>query len=389
MNGPLPEAAERRPPRLLRIGPVLGLALSTALLWSAEVRAVGAMEVSIEGCPMRADETTRLVKLELGSVLAAGSDASAYRVTLQCSGSDLRITIVDPLTAKSLARTVVAPPPSQPEPERLVALTVAQLYRASWLELAAEAPSPLPAAEPGNRPSEEMAAARIAAIRALEQPTNDRAAPSPNPAVASGASSPNPAVVPGAPASRSPVAPAPAVSGPASSEHRSWSLGVSLGARARHLESAVLFPSLEASVAWAPRSASLRLSVHGGVEWADIPRATGMLETLLVRAGIGLGMEPFASGPWSGLVEATGGLTHLTISGHAPRELYTGRQIGGPGFDGSVALGLSLRLDAIRFDALARVGLLVGTPTGLVAGDDDLSLDGPWTGAELRVRWGE
>lgn len=30
---------------------------------------------------------------------------------------------------------------------------------------------------------------------------------------------------------------------------------------------------------------------------------------------------------------------------------------------------------------------LVGTPTGIVAGDDDLSLDGPWGGIDLRFEW--
>ncbi len=381
----------RKTVSLLRAATAL-LAFSLAATRADAAHAGGSVHVEIEGCSLQTAEVTRLVQLELGSVLAAGADASDYRVTIRCSGPDLSISLFDPLTQKSLARTTLAPPPSQPEPERLVALTVAQLYRAAWLELAAADPPPLSPADPRTRPPEEIASARREAVQTLRDRRPDDGSVAPSTGVGpNGSSAPSPGVGPKQGVSKAPhsgglaapqVAPSPLLL-----RECPWSLGVSVGARARHLESAVLFPSLEATAAWAPAGRSFWLFAGGGLEWADVARETGMLETLLVRASAGVGMEPLVAGRWSGFAEASAGLTYLTISGHASRAPYAGRQIGGAGFDGSVGIGVAARLDAVRVELLGRFGLLAGTPTGIVAGDDDLSLDGPWSSVDLRLKW--
>ena len=382
----------RRKTASLRRAAAALLAFSLAAARADAAHAGGSVRVEIEGCSLQTAEVTRLVQLELGSVLAAGADASDYRVTIRCSGADLSISLFDPLTQKSLSRTTVAPPPSQPEPERLVALTVAQLYRAAWLELAATDPPPLSPTDPRQRPPEEVALARRAAAQTLgdRRPDDGSAAPStgvgPN-----GSSAPSTGVGAKQGVSKAPhpggLAAPQAAPSPVQPRDRPWSIGVSPGMRARHLESAVLFPSLEATAAWAPGGRPFWVFAGGGFEWADVPRATGTLETLLVRGSAGVGMEPLVAGPWSAFAEASAGLTYLTISGHASRAPYAGRQIGGAGFDGSVGLGVAARLDAVRVELIGRFGLLAGTPTGIVAGDDDLSLDGPWTGLDLRLKW--
>lgn len=345
-----------------------GLALSVLAAPASLLHAAGSMPVSVEGCGMSSDEVTRLVQLELSSVLAAGADPAAYRVTIRCDGADLHLSLFDPLTRKSLARTVARPPPTQPEPERLVALTVAQLYRAAWLELTTDDPPPLAPSPAETRPPEEIASARRAAAQTLAERPPD--IPSATPMLPT------------------PTLPTPTLPAPTSPGGRSWSLGVALGARVRHAEDPLVLPNMEVFATWASTGRSFWLLVQAGMEWADVARETGMLETLLVRGGAGIGATALVSGRWSTFVEAAAGLTHLTISGHAARPPYTGERIAGAGFDSSVALGVAVNEGPVRLELTGRAGLLAGTPTGIVAGDEDLSLDGAWGGVDLRFRWG-
>src|SRR5688572_27553921 len=75
----------------------------------------------------------RLVNVEIGQVADEWSDRAEPVVLLGCSEGSVRIEITDPVTDKSVARTIVAPPPE--DAERVIALAVAQLFVTSWLEL--------------------------------------------------------------------------------------------------------------------------------------------------------------------------------------------------------------------------------------------------------------
>jgi hypothetical protein len=296
--------------------------------------------VEVMSCTLQVAELERLVRLELSSVLEASDNPGAYRVSLACEGGEVRIAIHDPLTGKRVERSVVAPPPDQPEPERALALAVAQLYRASWLELVTEDVPPLPPARPVAEPRE-------AVERAIAE------------------------VKPKLPVIR---------------ERRDWSLGVAGGARVRHLQSPLVLPHLAVHAAYWPTE-RMWILAGGGVEWASPARANGTVDALLLHAGAGFGIEPLHAGAWSGFAELGAGFSYVRVEGSDARAGFATGTAAGGGFDGSLALGAAWSPEPIRIELLGLAGLLAGTPAGLVDGDDAVSLDGAWAAVELRLRW--
>jgi hypothetical protein len=320
---------------------VLGVAAVAATWAVAEEASAASIDVAVAGCDWRVDELERLVRLELSSVLLASGPAPAYRVTIECSADRVHIQLDDPLTGKRLERAVAAPPADQPEPERVVALTVAQLYRASWLELVVEDDPPLAPADHVEASSEALESARRAVLPTLER---------------------------------------------ARSEPHAWSVGLGGGVQLRHLQAPVVLPRIEAQVAWWP-ARRVWLFVGGGAEWASPERATGIVEALVVRGTAGIGVEPLARGDWSGFAELETGAAYTRFEGSDVPDGFETGSVSGAGFDGSVALGACLTVETLRIELLGRLGVLAWTPAGLVDGDDDVTLDGAWTGAHLRLRW--
>lgn len=321
--------------------------LAVALAFGAAVPQEAAAQTWVDapGCPVDAGLLSRLVRIELASVVDAAADPGRFVVSLRCVGREVKVALADPLTSKSLERVVLAPQPDEPEPERLLALTVAQLYRASWLELTARnvEPAPLPPA----------------------------VLPTPNPVVLESARQLVSGWMP--PLEAVPL--------------RDLSLAVAGGLRARRLQEATLLPQVELTGSWAPTGEWFWFSLLAGVEAGSQRRAGGALDVLLGRFSGAIAVEPFASGPWSGFGELTWGAALLRVSTSDVAEGFRGGSVFGAGFDGSLALGAAARVDPLRFELLGRFGVLEGTPTAIVLDDDDLDLDGTWAGLELRVRW--
>ena len=299
--------------------------------------------LAIEGCAVDNQMLARLVRIELASVIEASTDPSRYVVWITCGDGRARIALSDPLTSKTLERTVVAPRADELEPERLLALTVAQLYRASWLELAAEKadPAPLPPAVPPVRSPRAVETAK----RVVEERS----------------------VLP--------------------EEVHYVSIAALGGFRARDLRNPTLLGNVEISAAWSPPGEWFWIDVGAGVEATTVTRTAGTLETLLVKVYGGAGVEPLRSGPWSGFAEFAAGVGILNVSSGDLEPGYVGGSVLGPGFEGSLGLGAAARIEPIRFELVGRVGIMEGTPEALVAGDQPLSLDGVSAGLDLRLRW--
>lgn len=319
---------------------VVAAVLAASIGWAG--RAFGEpIDVEIHQCEWRRDELARLVRLELASVLVASGPTAVYRVAITCMPQGVRIQLDDPLTGKRLERVVTAPPLDQPEPERLLALTVAQLYRASWLELVAEDEPPLPAADPALPREDALATAREAVLPTVQ---------------------------------------------PSRPTDRPWSVGLGGGVQIRRLQAPLVLPRVEAQVAWWP-SRRVWLFVSGGGEWASPSRTTGTVETLVLRGAAGVGVEPLVRGAWSAFAEIESGAAYARFEGTDVPDGYATDTIAGAGFDASVALGAGLTVEPIRIELLGRLGVLAWTPVAIVDGDDDVALDGAWTGALLRMRW--
>lgn len=117
-----------------------------------------AISVTVDHCiAVEQGEVERLTALELG-VRAAGADtaaSNATRVTVSCAGEHVRLRVVDPLTGKTLERTLSLTTQEVDVAGRAISLAAAELVLTSWAELtltpAKSAPAPLeiaPAARP-------------------------------------------------------------------------------------------------------------------------------------------------------------------------------------------------------------------------------------------------
>jgi hypothetical protein len=130
-----------------------------------------AIEVSTKDCDvLDAGEIGRLLALELDTVVPRMRTGPPLRIELACAPPLLGIAISDPITDKRMGREVPLPADELGR-ERVVALSIAQLFAASWLELL------LPPAPPQTRVTSEprppevaIEAARDTAADALNVP---------------------------------------------------------------------------------------------------------------------------------------------------------------------------------------------------------------------------
>lgn len=120
------------------------------------------VSVSVDHCiAVEQREVERLTALELG-VRAAGTDApspSATRVSVSCAGEHVRLRVADPLTGKTLERTLSLMTREVDVAGRAISLAAAELVLTSWAELTLtpdrSAPAPLELA-PAARPAAEQ-----------------------------------------------------------------------------------------------------------------------------------------------------------------------------------------------------------------------------------------
>lgn len=135
-------------------------------------KAVGdSIEVSTQDCDsLDAAEIGRLLALELDEVVPRMRSGPPLRIDLACAPPLLGIAISDPITDKRMAREVPLPPDELGR-ERVVAIAIAQLFAASWLELL------LPPSPPETRVTSEprppdvaIEAARDTAAASVNQP---------------------------------------------------------------------------------------------------------------------------------------------------------------------------------------------------------------------------
>jgi hypothetical protein len=314
-------------------------AFRVVLLASAYVlcgHSAAAIHVDAKGCHLRADELERLVRLELHSVLHDHDASTAYRVTVSCGEQEWLIRIEDPITHKALERLVRAPG-TDPEPERLTALSVAQLYRAAWLELLAEDPAPLPPAQPRReRPSVVAAARQEAEHQVPKSSAGSR-------------------------------------------------VDAELGFAARGLaHRAVRLPSFGLRLGWTAEGAWW-LTVNGAIEAGSDHRSSGRVQARIAQTRVGMSFEPPVGEHFLGVFGADAGLIMVSLQGMEVGAGFVPGRVEGIALDTSVCVGGGVRVDGLRLSLEVRAGVVGGAPAGSVYGDEPVDLNGPWIGALLRA----
>ncbi len=113
----------------------------------------------------------RALEVEIADVAEAFRALSAPIVLLGCAEGRVRIEITDPVTDKSVARTVAMPTADR---ERVLALAIAQLFLTSWLELLLQAGE---SDAPGAEAAEARAREAVTSSLASEARTDEEEAP--------------------------------------------------------------------------------------------------------------------------------------------------------------------------------------------------------------------
>jgi hypothetical protein len=288
-----------------------------------------------------ATEVQRLLALELVAVTQEIRVGPPLSVDLACPDATLTIEVSDPLTGKRLERDLPMPAADEGR-ERVIALAIAQLFAASWLELLL--------------PSE---------------PDTDTPPPKPDPGTG------KPAVE----AARKHVEPL--VQGP----ERRIEIVAGLGGRGHSLESTPWGIGVgEVDVrGWFGAVAVLgRITALGGAAQREL----GEVRSVAVLAGLGVGFRVPTRGRWrfGGAVVVSAGWARLrAVSERADvpsgsTQSATGAL--GLGMGPRVLLGRSRRV-VLELDA--EIGGMLRAPEGLVDDDRAVTLGGLWAGGMFRV----
>lgn len=297
--------------------------------------------VATEQCgSLDAAEVGRLLVLELGPVVAENRSGPPLAVTLRCAPDVLAIAVIDPVTGKRMARDVPSPADA-PGRERVIALAVAQLFTASWLELLApadpEVPAPVPPAPAAPVvPPQAVAAARTVA-RARVRP-----------------------------------------------RRRSIALTIAAGFRGRGLERAPIAVGTT-SVDLRAYFGALGLVVRAGFDGGVARRARGDVSAMLASFGLGLVGRLERPGRWGfgGWAVASAGWGRV-----AARARTSGTRAGSTtAATGELAFGLGPRYagDRVGVELDAELGATARPPEGLVSGERSVTSGGLWAGLAVRL----
>ncbi|HWB77923.1 MAG TPA: hypothetical protein VG755_23325 [Nannocystaceae bacterium] len=313
--------------------------LLALLLAHAEPAASEAqIEVAARDCGMLdAVEVTRLLRIELLAVTQEIRSGPPLEVELRCASPTMTIAVSDPLTGKRLARDVPLPA-DEPGRERVVALAIAQLFAASWLELLL----PSEPAPPASDPVPPKLAPEPAAVAAARTDARKRVRPR-SLAVAFGG------VVRGRALERTPT-----LTGGGEIDLRGW-------------------------------FGDAAIVVRVGLEAGSARRPQGNVRALAVIGSVGAAGRVHVGERWDlgGLVLVGGGFARLRGDPSQPG-VEAGGIVGGTG-QLMVGGGPRLRLGRIALELDAEIGGMLRTPQGQVADQRTVTLGGLFVGGALRL----
>ncbi|AKF04591.1 hypothetical protein [Sandaracinus amylolyticus] len=308
-------------------------------------------------------EVQRLLEVELADVTLAWREASTPVVLLGCTGDRVRIEITDPITDKSVARTLVWPSVDR---ERVLALAIAQLFLTSWLELLIDGDAAVEGA-PGAEEAERMARG------AMEDAQQAQTSPPPEPVVE--APRPEPVDVVAPPVTPPAEAPAPRTDAEISLEGgtRMRLDGETLATASAGLRGAMVIDD------------AIVVGLRLATEFARTSRMRGDIDVYAATLGIGAAWRTPNLGPlFADLgVWVAGDL--LVLEGRpASLEVEGGTTIA-IAAEAQVEVAPSLRVGPVVISVPLGLGVLAFAPDGEVTDEPPVIVGGPFFAAALRV----
>lgn len=303
-----------------------------------------------------------LLEVEIGDVAAEWRDVSTPVVLLGCAGDRVRIEITDPVTDKSVARTLPMPALDR---ERVLAIAIAQLFLTSWVELLIDEGA---GTGPGVEAAERRARALIeAALERSELPPLEATAPIADEPIAE---------------EPSPSAPAPAE--PPPRLRIDAELALDGGARLRP-EGEQLVTALGALRGLLVIDGALLVGLRAGFEWGRTTRERGTIDLYGGALGLVAGWRSPALGPLSLDVTAIASLAALALEGHPGRAGVIGGTTIALVGEATLELAPSLRAGPVSIALPLAVTGMAFAPEGEITGEAPIVAGGLIVSAALRI----
>lgn len=300
-----------------------------------------------------------LLEVEIGDVAAEWREVSTPVVLLGCAANRVRIEITDPVTDKSVARTIAMP---ELDRERVLAIAIAQLFLTSWVELLLDDDA---ATGPGAEAAERRARALIEAALAQE-----------------------PARAPEPPA----IEPTPTGEGPSDEVPEEdtvrlridGELSLDGGVRLR-TDGEQLVTALGALRGLLVIDGALLIGVRAGFEWGRAERQRGTIDLYGGALGLVAGWRSPALGPLSIDVVAIASLAALALEGHPGRAGVIGGTTVALVGEATLELAPSLRAGPVSIALPLAVTGMAFAPEGEITGEAPIVAGGLSVSAALRI----
>lgn len=308
--------------------------------------------------------------LEIAEVAVSFREVASPVVLLGCAPDSVRIEITDPVTDKSVARTVPRP---AVDAERVLALAIAQLFLTSWLELLLEEEVP---DAPGAEAAEARAREAVAAALNLSDPPVSDAPPSESIENEDAAEAP---IDPIDPSPATPIDPPasidPSVSFELSLEGGArWrSEGEQLGTAAGALRGQLVVDDL------------VLVGLRAGVEWGRAFRTRGSVDVFLTHLGLVVGLRTPALGPFVLDASLGVGAAVVVLEGRPNRTDVEGGSTQAVAAEGLFELAPTLRAGPIAVSLPLVLSGVAFAPQGVVTDEAPVRVDGLALSAMLRI----
>ncbi|UJR82806.1 Hypothetical protein I5071_48710 [Sandaracinus amylolyticus] len=340
----------------------MGAALVLAAWTIGPARARADLTIAAPSCSeVDLAEVQRLLEVELADVTLAWREVSTPVVLLGCTGDRVRIEITDPITDKSVARTIVWPSADR---ERVLALAIAQLFLTSWLELLIDGDAVVEGA-PGAEEAERIARGAIEEAQTAAPPQEPVVEPPP----------PAPVVV-APPAVEPPTPPPP----PRIDAEISLEGGTRLRLDGEHLATASA--GLRGAIVI---DDSIVAGLRIATEFARTSRTRGDIDVYAGILGIGAAWRTPSLGPlFADLgVWVSGDL--LVLEGRPASPDVEGGTTIAIAAEAQLEVAPSLRLGPVVISVPLGLGVIAFAPDGEVTEEPPVIVGGPFFAAALRV----
>jgi len=274
----------------------------------------------------------QLLQLELGIAGGGESEAAGTRLTLSCMPGAVRISARELGTRRELSRDV-AVAPDNPDAERVLAISAAQLVRAlAWLpqDAAEDAPKPRPKPPPSyagelgpKDPAKFATSARVEA---------------------------------------------------------------GVGARARSLKAQLVSLRVGLAYDWGI-ARSLHFGVGVGYESGGADRRIGSVDARLLGGGLRLAWTLLSARPVALELRGEAAVERAWLTGAPSQPGFRGGELSGVGGEAGVDFGPTFRLGLLSVRLSGQVGAAYFGGQGLVSGEEAIDLNGPWAGCMLALAW--